>query len=175
MDTMGGDEDSAQLSQTSVASIGSDAQREEAQAEPAEQEDAQAEPAELPAEPAERQPAQEVQEEKEFPLALFKEYCNNKQVNLKTRIVAGNQICKLNADKNGFNDYSNESVDIYFDETYKSTASLSQTAVRAATGPQRKTKGAREATSAGSTTTLQEIWWTISSERNRAKSLTSRY
>ena len=117
METMEGEEDSAPLSQQSVASIGSDAQREEAQAESVEQEDAQAEPTDLQAEPAERQSAQEVQEEKEFPVALFKEYCNNKQVNLKTRIVAGNQICKLNADKNGFNDFSDNSVDIYYDET----------------------------------------------------------
>ena len=98
-------------------SSGSDAQQLEAQAEPAEQEDAQAEPAELPAEPAERQPAQEVQEEKGFPLALFQQYCTTKQVKLQTRIVAGNQICKLKADKSGFNDSSNDFVDIFFDET----------------------------------------------------------
>ena len=117
METMEGEEDSAPLSQQSVASIGSDAQREEAQAESVEQEDAQAEPTDLQAEPAERQSAQEVQEEKEFPVAHFKEYCDSKQVNLRTRIVAGNQICKLNADKNGFNDFSDNSVDIYYDET----------------------------------------------------------
>ena len=32
-------------------------------------------------------------------------------------MVAGGQICKLNADKSGFNDSSNDSVDIFYDET----------------------------------------------------------
>ena len=125
METMGGDDDGARLSQASLPSVGSDeqeeaqaepAEQEEAQAEPAEQEDAQAEPAELPAESAERQPAQEVQEEK-FPVGRFQQYCTAKQVNLKTRMVAGGQICKLNADKNGFNKFSNDMVDIFWDET----------------------------------------------------------
>ena len=114
IETMGGDEDSAQLSQQSVASSEGDAQQLGAQAESAEQENAHAEPPELPDEPAERQTAQQVQEEK-FPVGRFQQYCDAKQVNLKTRMLAGSQICKLKADKNGFNDGSNDSVDIYYD------------------------------------------------------------
>ena len=113
---MEGDDDSAQLSQQSVASSEGDAQQLGAQAESAEQENAHAEPPELPDEPAERQPAQQVQEEK-FPVGRFQQYCDAKQVNLKARMLAGSQICKLKADKSGFNDSSNDFVDIFFDET----------------------------------------------------------
>ena len=113
---MEGEDDGAQLSQQSVASSEGDAQQLGAQAESAEQENAHAEPPELPDEPAERQPAQQVQEEK-FPVGRFQQYCDAKQVNLKTRMVAGSQICKLKADKSGFNDSSNDFVDIFFDET----------------------------------------------------------
>ena len=113
---MEGDDDSAQLSQQSVASSEGDAQQLGAQAESAEQENAHAEPPELPDEPAERQPAQQVQEEK-FPVGRFQQYCDAKQVNLKARMLAGSQICKLKADKYGFNDGSSDSVDIYYDTT----------------------------------------------------------
>ena len=111
---MEGEEDGAQLSQQSLASSEGDAQQLGAQAESAEQENAHAEPPELPDEPAERQPAQQVQEEK-FPVARFQQYCDATQVNLKTRMLAGSQICKLKADKYGFNVGSNDSVDIYYD------------------------------------------------------------
>ena len=114
---MEGEDEGAQLSQQSVASSEGDAQQLGAQAESAEQENAHAEPPELPDEPAERQPAQEVREEKGFPLACFQQYCTKQQVQLKTRMLAGSQICKLKADKSGFNDSSNDFVDIFFDET----------------------------------------------------------
>jgi hypothetical protein len=115
------DDDNTQLSQQSVSSVDDEQQDAANQAERAEEEGAGAqraqEPPELPEAQAERQPAPQLQEEKEYSVARFKDWCNDKQVGIRARKVGKFQVCKIKADKNGFNEYSNDMLDIFWDDT----------------------------------------------------------
>ena len=115
------DDDSAQLSQQSMSSLDDERQDAANQAEQAEEEGAGAEqaqePPELPEAQAERQLAPEVQEEKGYSVERFKDYCNDHQVKIKPRTVGKFQVCKIKADKNGFNQFSNDMLDIFWDDT----------------------------------------------------------
>ena len=115
------DDGNAQLSQQSMSSVDDEQQDAANQAEQAEEEGAGAEqaqePPELPEAQAERQLAPKLQEEKEYSLARFAEWCDDKQVGIRTRKVGKFQVCKIKADKNGFNEFSNDMLDIFWDET----------------------------------------------------------
>ena len=50
-------------------------------------------------------------------MARFKDWCNDRQVALRARKVGKFQVCKIKADKNGFNEYSNDMLDIFWDDT----------------------------------------------------------
>jgi hypothetical protein len=115
------DDENVQLSQQSVSSVDDEQQDAANQAERAEEEGAGAqraqEPPELPEAQAERQRAPQLQEEKEYSVARFKDWCNDKQVGIRARKVGKFQVCKIKADKNGFNEYSNDMLDIFWDDT----------------------------------------------------------
>ena len=50
-------------------------------------------------------------------MARFAEWCDDKQVGIRARKVGKFQVCKIKADKNGFNEFSNDMLDIFWDET----------------------------------------------------------